>query len=131
MLGREADELRRLSMIRLGRRLLVHMHQRTRGGDTPVTVSVGAALFDPAQQRTRSIQTLMRAADQALYQARRTAAIASRSRSTRSLETLRFVLDEHFQICRDCGRIYWEGSHWTRLQHAVDAALYESRGHVG
>jgi uncharacterized protein len=38
---------------------------------------------------------------------------------------------EHFQICRDCGRVYWEGSHWTRLQHAVDAALHELRGHVG
>src|SRR5437764_9425890 len=98
MLGREADELQRLSMTRLGRRLLVHMHQRTRGGDTPVTVSVGAALFDPAQQRTRSIQTLMRAADQALYQAK------ANGRD------------------RDCGRIHWEGSHWTRLQHAVDAA---------
>jgi uncharacterized protein with PIN domain/sulfur carrier protein ThiS len=32
----------------------------------------------------------------------------------------------HFQTCRGCGRIYWEGSHWTRLAHAVDAATVEA-----
>jgi diguanylate cyclase (GGDEF)-like protein len=60
--GREAAD-------RLGRRLLVHLHERTRGGGRSVSVSVGAALFDPAQPM-RSMQMLMRAADQALYQAK-------------------------------------------------------------
>jgi diguanylate cyclase (GGDEF)-like protein len=60
--GREAAD-------RLGRRLLVHLHERTRGGGRSVSVSVGAALFDPAQPM-RSMHMLMRAADQALYQAK-------------------------------------------------------------
>ena len=34
---------------------------------------------------------------------------------------------EHFQNCRSCGRIYWHGSHWTRLMDAVNAALDEAR----
>jgi diguanylate cyclase (GGDEF)-like protein len=55
---------------RLARRLLVHMNERTRNDDTPVTVSVGVSLFDPPQRPTPSIQMLMRAADQALYQAK-------------------------------------------------------------
>jgi diguanylate cyclase (GGDEF)-like protein len=55
---------------RLGRRLLVHMNERTRSGDTAMTISVGVALFDPAQPPLRSIRMLMRAADQALYQAK-------------------------------------------------------------
>lgn len=55
---------------RLGQRVLVHMKERTRGGDAPVTVSVGLAVFDPAKQPLQSMRTLMRAADQALYQAK-------------------------------------------------------------
>jgi two-component system, cell cycle response regulator len=55
---------------RLGQRLLVHMKQRTRGEETPLTLSVGVATFDPAQQPPQPIQKLMRAADQALYQAK-------------------------------------------------------------
>ncbi len=30
---------------------------------------------------------------------------------------------DDFQICAACGRVYWRGSHWFRLQRAVDAAL--------
>ena len=55
---------------RLGQRLLVHLRERTRGEDKPLTVSVGLAIFDPAQQSPRSMKMLMRAADQALYQAK-------------------------------------------------------------
>jgi hypothetical protein len=38
---------------------------------------------------------------------------------------------ERFQICGDCGRVYWQGAHWRRLLRAVDGALHESPGHVG
>ena len=31
-----------------------------------------------------------------------------------------------FQECGDCGRIYWKGSHWKRLTHAVEAACAEA-----
>lgn len=55
---------------RLGRRLLAHMNERTRNGDSFVTLSIGVALFDPSQRPTRSIHQLIRTADQALYQAK-------------------------------------------------------------
>jgi two-component system, cell cycle response regulator len=55
---------------RLGQRILMHMKERTRGGETPVTVSVGLAIFDPFRQPLQSTQMLVRAADQALYQAK-------------------------------------------------------------
>jgi uncharacterized protein with PIN domain len=29
---------------------------------------------------------------------------------------------EYFQACNSCGRVYWKGSHWRRLQQVVDAA---------
>jgi uncharacterized protein with PIN domain len=34
---------------------------------------------------------------------------------------------EDFHLCAACGRVYWRGSHWIRLQQAVDAALRASR----
>jgi uncharacterized protein with PIN domain len=37
---------------------------------------------------------------------------------------------EDFQMCGDCGRVYWQGSHWPRLKGVVDAALRESGGQV-
>jgi diguanylate cyclase (GGDEF)-like protein len=55
---------------RLGRRLLAHMKERTRGEEMPLTVSVGVAVFDPTALPLQSIQNLMRAADQALYRAK-------------------------------------------------------------
>jgi uncharacterized protein len=30
---------------------------------------------------------------------------------------------EEFHACAGCGRIYWKGSHWTRLTRVVDAVL--------
>jgi uncharacterized protein len=33
---------------------------------------------------------------------------------------------DRFQQCTGCGRIYWKGSHWKRLQTAIDAALQEA-----
>jgi uncharacterized protein with PIN domain len=29
---------------------------------------------------------------------------------------------EEFRACSECGRIYWKGSHWKRLERIVDAA---------
>jgi diguanylate cyclase (GGDEF)-like protein len=55
---------------RLGRRLLTHMKERTRGEEIPVTVSIGVAIFDPASRPVQSTQSLMRAADHALYGAK-------------------------------------------------------------
>lgn len=37
---------------------------------------------------------------------------------------------DHFERCTGCGRVYWKGSHWKRLQHAVDAAR-EAAEHAG
>lgn len=39
-------------------------------------------------------------------------------------------LYDRFQMCRGCGRIYWQGSHWMRLVHAVDAAIQEAGDHA-
>jgi uncharacterized protein with PIN domain/sulfur carrier protein ThiS len=37
---------------------------------------------------------------------------------------------ERFHACGSCGRIYWKGSHWTRLMRAIDAARQEAEGHT-
>lgn len=37
---------------------------------------------------------------------------------------------EHFHQCAGCGRIYWKGSHWHRLQQLIDTALRETEGRV-
>lgn len=37
---------------------------------------------------------------------------------------------ERFHACGSCGRIYWKGSHWTRLVRAIDAARHEAEGHT-
>jgi uncharacterized protein len=34
---------------------------------------------------------------------------------------------DRFEICDRCGRIYWKGSHWKRLMHAIDSARAEAR----
>jgi uncharacterized protein with PIN domain len=33
---------------------------------------------------------------------------------------------DQFERCSGCGRVYWRGSHWTRLKQAVDAARTEA-----
>ena len=33
---------------------------------------------------------------------------------------------DRFTACGGCGRIYWTGSHWKRLTHAIDAAREEA-----
>jgi uncharacterized protein with PIN domain len=38
---------------------------------------------------------------------------------------------DRFEMCGGCGRIYWKGSHWTRLKHVVDAALEEAGARGG
>lgn len=37
---------------------------------------------------------------------------------------------DDFQMCAACGRVYWRGSHWFRLQRAVDAAVHASLSRV-
>jgi len=32
---------------------------------------------------------------------------------------------DEFEMCRGCGRVYWKGSHWKRLKHAIDALREE------
>jgi uncharacterized protein with PIN domain len=34
----------------------------------------------------------------------------------------------HFEMCGGCSRVYWKGSHWMRLKHAIDAARAEAEG---
>jgi uncharacterized protein with PIN domain len=33
---------------------------------------------------------------------------------------------EFFEMCSGCGHVYWKGSHWKRLKHAIDAAREEA-----
>jgi uncharacterized protein with PIN domain/sulfur carrier protein ThiS len=33
---------------------------------------------------------------------------------------------DQFHTCGECGRIYWKGSHWERLMHAIDVARDEA-----
>jgi uncharacterized protein len=35
---------------------------------------------------------------------------------------------DQFEACGGCGRIYWKGSHWERLMHAIDDARREAAG---
>ena len=35
---------------------------------------------------------------------------------------------ERFQACSGCGRVYWKGSHWTRLMRVIDLAREEAEG---
>lgn len=35
---------------------------------------------------------------------------------------------QHFTRCAQCGRIYWQGSHWKRMRDRLDAALASSQG---
>lgn len=34
---------------------------------------------------------------------------------------------QHFTRCAQCGRIYWQGSHWKRMSERLDAALAASQ----
>jgi uncharacterized protein with PIN domain len=34
----------------------------------------------------------------------------------------------HFEMCSGCSRVYWKGSHWMRLKHAIEAARAEAEG---
>jgi uncharacterized protein with PIN domain len=34
--------------------------------------------------------------------------------------------DHEFRACAGCRRVYWKGSHWSRLQRAIDAAREEA-----
>jgi diguanylate cyclase (GGDEF)-like protein len=64
-----APNTARTAAHRLGQRLLLHLKKRAPGETTP-TASVGLAILDPTQHEPESIEWLMRAADQALYQAK-------------------------------------------------------------
>lgn len=56
----------------LAERLMAHLGEQQRGhDDQPVTVSIGIATFDPATDRDPSTERLVRAADDALYAAKR------------------------------------------------------------
>jgi diguanylate cyclase (GGDEF)-like protein len=57
---------------RLAERLVAQLHERQAGGaGTPVTVSIGIATFDPSTNTDPSVELLVRAADAALYAAKR------------------------------------------------------------
>ena len=34
----------------------------------------------------------------------------------------------HFEMCNGCSGVYWKGSHWQRLKHAIDTACAEAEG---
>jgi uncharacterized protein with PIN domain len=35
---------------------------------------------------------------------------------------------EHFTVCDRCGRVYWPGSHWRRMQAMLAVALTDGAG---
>ncbi len=35
---------------------------------------------------------------------------------------------ERFSICEQCGRVYWEGSHWRNMQRVLDGVLPDRGG---
>jgi uncharacterized protein with PIN domain len=39
------------------------------------------------------------------------------------LRTRRYY--DEFRACPGCDRVYWKGSHWSRLMHVADAVLHE------
>ncbi len=43
------------------------------------------------------------------------------------LEPLTRLYFEDFRICPDCGRIYWKGSHYERMQHFIDQVLQSAQ----
>jgi two-component system, cell cycle response regulator len=65
-----APNTARTAAQRLGNRLLLHMKERAPAGETTTTASIGLAILDPTQHDPESVEWLMRAADQALYQAK-------------------------------------------------------------
>jgi diguanylate cyclase (GGDEF)-like protein len=67
-----APNTARTAAHRLGQRLLLYMKKRAQAeaAEAAPTVSVGLAILDSAQQESKSIEWLMRTADQALYQAK-------------------------------------------------------------
>jgi two-component system cell cycle response regulator len=65
-----APNTARTAAQRLGQRLILHLKKRPQSGETTPTASVGLAILDPTQPEAESIEWLMRAADQALYQAK-------------------------------------------------------------
>ena len=36
---------------------------------------------------------------------------------------------DYFEMCSGCGHVYWKGSHWKRLKHAIEAACEETDGY--
>jgi two-component system cell cycle response regulator len=65
-----APNTARTAAQRLGQRLLLHMKRRVPAGEATPSASVGIAILDPTRGESESIDWLMRAADQALYQAK-------------------------------------------------------------
>lgn len=65
-----APNTARTAAQRLGHRLLLHMKKRASHGEATPTVSVGLAILDETQHDSKSVEWLMRAADQALYRAK-------------------------------------------------------------
>jgi diguanylate cyclase (GGDEF)-like protein len=65
-----APNTARTAAQRLGQRLLLHMKKRVPAGEATPSASVGLAILDPTQGESESTEWLMRAADQALYQAK-------------------------------------------------------------
>jgi len=55
---------------RLGQRLLMQLKERASTGEAPPTASIGLAILDPTEHESWSIDSLMRAADEALYRAK-------------------------------------------------------------
>jgi two-component system cell cycle response regulator len=65
-----APNTARTAAQRLGQRLLQYLKRRAQDGEAKPSASVGLAILDPTQGELQSVEWLMRAADQALYQAK-------------------------------------------------------------
>jgi uncharacterized protein with PIN domain len=31
--------------------------------------------------------------------------------------------DDHFRTCPECGRVYWQGSHWENMSRLLEAKI--------
>jgi len=51
----------------------------------------------------------------------------AKSQVRQQLPTLVQTSHDHFAHCTQCGRVYWQGSHWQRMQHVLDEAIWQSR----
>ncbi len=52
---------------------------------------------------------------------------AARSEVWERLPPFIYLTQEHYAVCPDCGRVYWEGTHVARLREKLEELMRQSR----